>query len=253
MVKIQIDGLAAARATVEGFSDRRFAAAVATALTRTGKPVQEAWRLQLGEKLDRPTPLTLGAPMRTDATAEKLVVEVALREQVRAGATPPSEYLATQEQGGDRGLKKFERALIARGTMRAGQRAVPGQYAQLDGYGNVSRGQIVQVLAQLGTAFSPGYAQVISADATRRARNAARTGNTYVAVTAPRGKLQPGIYRKFSGDLLPVFFFVSRTRYPRRTKLMDAARQLATTRFPAELERSLAEHQARVNARRAGR
>jgi hypothetical protein len=254
MLTIKIEGLDAARRTVDGFSDRRFAAAIATALTRTNRHLHQAWRDELAESLDRPTPLTVRAPQRSkDATAQHLEVEVYISDQVRDGGTPPSDYLSTQEQGGDRGLKKFERALIARGSMRAGQRAVPGQYAQLDGYGNVSRGQLVQVLAQLGTAFSPGYARVISADAVKRARSALRSGNTYIAVPERRGKLRAGIYRKFAGDLLPVFFFVSTLRYPRRTSLIETARQLASTRFPAELRRSLAEHQATVNKRRGAR
>lgn len=249
MLTIQVEGLDAARRTVDGFSDRRFAAAIATALTRTGRQLQQAWRAELEADLDRPTPLTLRAPVSSTASAGNLVVELSLRDQARSGDIAPSEYLATQEQGGDRRLKKFERALVARGNMRAGQRAVPGQYAKLDGYGNVSRGQIVQVLAQLGTAFSPGYARVISPDGARRARNAARSGNTYIAVPDARGKLRPGIYRKFGGDLLPVFFFVSGARYPRRTNLVEAAKRLTAQRFPAELRRSLAENQARVNAK----
>jgi hypothetical protein len=253
MLTIKIEGLDAARQTLQGFSDRRFSAAVATALTRTVRHVQDAWRAELGAKLDRPTPLTVGAVQRKDASAAQLQAEVYLRDQVRPGATPPSEYLATQEQGGDRRLKKFERALMARGSMPTGHRVVPGQYAKLDAYGNISRGQIVQVLAQLGNAFSPGYAQVISADSARRARSAARSGNTYIAVPKRRGKLEPGVYRKFGGDLLPVFFFVSGTRYARRTGLVDTARQVVSTRLQAELQRSLADHQARVNARGAGR
>jgi hypothetical protein len=249
VITVRVEGLEAARRTVEGFSDRRFAAAIATALTRTGRQMQAAWRQELAQDLDRPTPLTLRAPVSSTATASSLVTAVSLRDVARAGDVPPSEYIGTQEQGGSRGLKKFERALIARGSMRPGQRAVPGQYAKIDGYGNVSRGQLVQVLAQLGTAFSPGYARVIAADGARRARNAARSGNAYVAVPEPRGKLAAGIYRKFNGDLLPVFFFVSGTRYEKRTSLIEAARKVAEARFPAELRRSLAEDQARVNAK----
>lgn len=253
MLTIKIEGLDAARQTLQGFSDRRFAAAVATALTRTGAAVRDDWRREIGEAIDKPTPLVLNAPRLEAASASRLQAVVSLRDQVRDGGIPPSEILGTQERGGDRRLRKFERALQAQGSMPAGHRVVPGLYATIDAYGNVSRGQIVQVINQLGSQYSPGYARVISANAAKRAASARRTGRQYIAIPQRQGDLAAGIYQRQGRALLPVFFFVRHTRYQARTHLLQAAERLAGARLRVEFDRAVREHLARLQARGAAR
>lgn len=222
-----------------GFSDRRLQSALALAINNTARAIKDEWGGQLYTKVDRPTPLTRGAARLSErADVGHLQAEVKLRDVTDRG-DPPSSYLLPQERGGSRELKKFERALVARGVMPAGTRAVPGKYATLDQFGNVSRGQIVQILNQLvgSGALSVGYRKVISTSATKRASSARRAGRTYVAVTVRKGQLKPGIYEKKGNFMLPVFWFTSRVRYRSRLSLMDHGKRIA--------ERDL---QANVNA-----
>jgi hypothetical protein len=218
----------AARMKAMGFSDRRLAAAVATGLTGTARALQRQWQDELRGEVDRPTPLTVNAPIIKMATARDLEAVVSLRQQVRAG-TPPSEYLQPLAFGGGRALKKFERALIAQGSMPANAFAIPTDNAERDAYGNVRRQVLVQVLTQLaGGAVQAGYRRVISASAQRRANAAIKAGRNYVAVLDNSQGLYPGIYARVGRELKMIFAYESSARYRKQLSLVDRAR-LANT------------------------
>lgn len=247
---IEVQGLAELHAGLRDFSDRRLDASTATGLTRVTRAVAESWRQQLASRFDRPTPATTRAVVTTMATARKLEAEVRIRDQ--GSGTPPVAWLAPEEFGGGRLVKKFERALQAQGSMPAGSHAVPGPAAKLDAYGNVSRSQIVQVIAQLGAQFSPGYARVISPSAGKRAAKALATGRAYIAITDRRGRLSPGVYERNGRRLSAVFYFVSGAQYRKRTDLIDTAKREAPALLDREIGRAIQESAARLAARRAG-
>lgn len=246
---VGIKGLdAATQALTERFSARRLNAAAATALTRTASQVGAAWEAQLQSRFDRPTPATVRAVVVRRAEASRLEAEVFIRD--KASGTPPVEWLAPEEFGGGRRLKKFERALIAQGSMPAGMRVVPGPGARLDAYGNVSRGTIVQVIAQLGAQYSPGYARVISPSAERRATKALATGRKYFAIRERVGGLAAGIYLRQAGrKIVPVFYFVRSVAYRPRTELRREAHAIVSRQFGQQLARAIGESAARLSAR----
>ena len=136
--------------------------------------------------------------------------------------------------------------------MPAGSYAVPTDYAKRDAFGNVTRGQVVQILVQLaGGSVRDGYRRVISASATKRAQAAIRAGREYVAVLAQQGKLGPGIYARVGNDLRMVFSYESRVYYKRQVSLLDRAKRTAPRVFAAEFDRALSESAARLRARGA--
>lgn len=248
---IDIEGLKEVQQSLQGFSDRRLAAAAATALTRTTRELEQRWQQQLGQRLDRPTPRTQRATLVIPATAQRLEATLLIKDRASSGGRAPVEWLAPQERGGQRFVKKFEQALQSSGAMPDGSRAVPAKYATRDGYGNVSRGQIVQVLAQVGAQFSPGYQRVISKSAARRAATALSRGRQYIAVpNPPKGSnLQPGIYQKQNGKLLPIFFFTRGATYRKRIDLVGLARDEAPTLLTPQLRRAIQEQIGRLAAR----
>lgn len=250
MIKLKVEGMKEALARLGGFSARRMNAAVATALTRTGRVVQDDWKRQLSVDVDRPTQLTARAPVIQQATAAKLQTEVRLRDAVSNGQ-PPSTYLQPLERGGGRVHKKFEKALIAQGSMPRGSYAVPTDNATRDGYGNVSRGQLVQILVQLaGGVVRDGYRRVISKSAARRAQAAVRSGKEYVAVLAEQGGMAPGIYARLpEGKYQMVFAYERNVRYKRQLSLRARAKRIALQTFPAELSRAIDESAQRLRAR----
>lgn len=254
MTAITIKGLEELRAKLTAFSDRRFESAIAEALNRSGRQIADEWGKQLSAKLDRPTVLTQRAAILTKrANVGTLSTIVAMRDSIPNDGIPPSEYLLTHELGtGDRSLKKFERSLVASGAMPPGHKAVPGKYAELDGYGNVSRGQIVRILNQLGEALTEGYQQVISRDKAKRKASAARRGRTYIPVPRRIGRIEAGIYEKKGKDMLIVFFFVKSTRYRKGLSLMDEGEKVAQKVMNVEVTRAIQKRIDSLARRNAG-
>lgn len=248
MLKIDVTGLNRLRDELRGFSERRLQAAAATALTRTARKIASEWQRELESSFDRPTRATTSSVQVKMATAAAPVAEVSIKAQ--AGKASPAEWLSPHERGGARSIKKFEQALQAQGAMRRGTYAVPGPAAKLDAYGNVSRGQLVQVIAQLGASFSPGYARVISPSAARRAAKAKAKGRAYIAFPVREGGRPAGVYeRTRDGKLAAVFWFVTRAQYGKRLSLVDKAKSQAPAILAEEMERALTDSAGRLAAR----
>ena len=250
MIDIQITGLDALRQELRDFSERRFRAAVATALTRTARGVVREWRQVLESRIDRPLPQTRNAAKSDMATANTLAAKVFLANVGGQGNTPPAEVLGPLERGGTRGVKRFEAALVAAGAMPAGTKALPGPACQLDGYGNPRRAQLVSVLNQLGAQLSPGYQRVVARAAAKRRAAAARSGRVYVAIPRQVKRLKPGVYeRKGKRGLLAVFYFVSRVSYRPTLDLIGTGVRYINRDLQAQLDRAISESASRLAAR----
>lgn len=250
MLSIQVNGLNEVLASIKDMSERRIKAAAATALTRTAREIEKKWQGDIKSNIDRPTKRTSEATVVLKATAQRLQSEVKLKDKVGKGQSP-AEYLSPHETGAQRFLKKFERALVASGAMPSGYFVVPGKGAVLDFYGNVSRAQIVQVIAQLGAEYSPGYQRVISKNTQKRLARAARLGRAYVAVQpgpdARRQRVSPGIYERMAnGDRKAIFLFKRSVTYRRRLSLVRLAAETASSTFNAEFGRALQETRSRM-------
>lgn len=251
-VKIDVTGLKEIQDSIKDFSDRRLNSVVATALTRTAKAASLAWQEKINRGIDRPTPRTQSATAFTGAKADRLESTVFLKDTMQG--TAPSVFLAPQVFGGGRLLKKFEQALIASGAMPQGFVAVPGKHAQLDSYGNVSRGQLVAVIRALGQDYSPGYQRVISKSTEKRLAKQAKHGRQYIAVpyrSARFGRVSPGVYERMQdGSRKAIFLFKAAVKYQQRLSLTDAdAVSEIQSIADAELSRALNESLARLAAK----
>lgn len=249
MISIQVTGLEEAIATIKDLSERRIRAAASTALTRTAREIEKSWQRNINNSISSPSKRTREAVFLKTATAQKLEAEVKLKD--RMGGLAPAQYLLHQEMGGQRLVKKFERALIAAGAMPSGYFVVPGKGAKLDAFGNVSRGQIVQVIAQLGAEYSPGYQRVISKDTRKRMATAAKRGRMYVAVQpgadAKRQKVDAGIYERMAnGDRKAIFLFKRGVTYQKRLSLMELAKESAVPMFNEEFAKALDQTRGRM-------
>lgn len=252
MIALQITGLKELQADLKDFSQRRMNAAVATALTRTARKVEDDWKKQINANIDRPTPLTQRATLVKQATAQTLVATVMLKD--RAKGLSPEQYLSPHEVSGQRFLKKFEQALAKAGAMPAGYFVVPGKAAVLDGYGNVSRSQITHVITQLGMDYSPGYQRTISKSAAKRIATAQKHGRKYASVLpaqAKQFKVSPGIYEmQPDGSRKAVFVFKRSTTYRKRLSLMERGAEVATKVVQQEFDKAISQSLARLAAKR---
>lgn len=266
MLSLKVEGLDAARASVEGFSDRRFAAAVATALTRTVVATRAELQSVAQTSFDRPTPYTLRQLRYVPATAANWNAAVGYDiagvtdihgniQRFSAGSdTPASKYLMPQVTGGTRRAKRFEVLLRAAGHLPDGYVTVPGQGATLDAYGNIARGQIIQILSQLRITAEAGYTRNMSRDERKQIAAQRKAGGRFFVIRVGDGRAAPGVYqREFIGrNITPIVMFVRDAHYAKRFDFYGIARRTSERLFQGELRKSLAEHQARI-ARRAGR
>ena len=257
--------IAEVRAQLAQFSDRRFNAAMATALTRTAVQVRDAVQAEMPRVLDRPTPYTTRQLRYVPAKADRLAAAVGFNvvnvtdergatiafRDLGPGETPAGKYLQPNIEGGGRRLKRLEVALRALGALPNGWLAVPGQGATLDAYGNVSRGQVLQVLSQLRVQLLSGSDRNASFNARKQITAQRRAGGRYYVVPPGKGKVQPGIYqREFVGrNITPVFIFVRGANYKRRFDFDGVSQRLAAQALPLEVQRAIAENLQRLQAR----
>lgn len=256
--------------------DRQARFAQVVALTRTAQDGKAAEVAEIDRAIDRPTPYTRGAVYVQPATPARPESAFGLKDDLTYSAPghQPTNYLRPQIEGGQRNIKAFERLLQLAGHMPQGWKAVPGDAARLDAYGNVSRGQIIQVLSQLRLQLTAGYdrnlarpsplprftrAQVAAmSPAQRSALAVQRRANTsyrqalvraggrfFVVRQGQSGKLPPGVYirqvfgRKTYGPARrfpkAVFVFVRAATYRRRLDWDQVAERTVAERLDYHL------------------
>lgn len=246
------------------FSQRRMRAAMATALTRTAVEVRDAIRRDMSTKLDRPTPYTLRQLRYVGASANRLAAAVgfnvvAVTDEMGTpiryvdlgpSQTPAGKYLQPQIEGGTRRPKRLEEALRATGALPAGWFVVPGQGARLDAFGNVSRGQVIQVLSQLRVQLVAGSNRNMSTNARAQISAQRKAGGRFFVVP-PGSNVQPGIYqRELLGlNITPVFIFVRSATYRQRFDFYNRARTLAKAALPRQFQRAVDASLQRLRSR----
>lgn len=228
--------------------------ALKTALNKTAEWVETDVRRAMRSNFDRPTPFFLRSLRVVYATKTKLEAKVWFKDRGQVGER--MERLAlTHIEGGSRSQKGFEARLVRLGLMPNGYRAVPGAGADLDRYGNMSRGQIVKILSQLkSAAFSGDY----SIKTNSKRSKAKRAKEYYFGSTGPGGtvsivggdqikstsgrthNLPRGVWVRRGRSLTPVLLFVSRAQYRRRFDFFGIGKRTVAQRFPGEADKAIA-------------
>lgn len=155
-----------------------------------------AIQAEMGKVFDRPTRYALNSVK----WAEDLPgpsAEVQWRGSEAFGETARQGYLKAQIYGGPRRQKASE---IRLQRMRTGGQdiyVVPTRYAELDGYGNVARGQIVKILSALEALGGPGQGFDGNRKPGRRGRGRRRDEDYFAIWPGSNQALPPAIYRKF--------------------------------------------------------
>jgi len=220
--------------------------AVPIALTRTAQDAKEALRTALPATFDRPTPYTLNSTYVRPANKANPAAWVGFRDFAGKG-TPAARYLLPQVDGGPRRAKGMELALRGAGLLPAGLYAVPGEEAELDGYGNMKRGQIVKILSHLRALGEQGY--TANRSRTGKSRGKRKVQTYFAAPPGTASGLPPGIYQRDGADPRPVVLFVKPPRYRPRFAFGAVIERAVR----ANIGRRFAEALAQVDARFAAR
>ena len=157
--------------------------AARVSLTKTGKAIKEEVIAEMKRVFDKPTRFTLNSLQLDPATKGKSEARVWFKQPARM----QQHYLVPQVEGGGRKLKGFERG-VGMG------RLIPGKFARMTPEGNVSPGQIRQIMSVLGRAeTSAGFSANLTARSARRNMSA----RDYAVIRRRNGRLLPGIYQRF--------------------------------------------------------
>lgn len=217
--------------------------ATAVAINKVGDRALNQVKTDMRQVFDRPTPWVINSLKLRRATKANPIATLQFRDRWNGGNE--STMVGPHLFGGDRGYKAMETRLYRSGLLPQGWKVVPGSGARLDAYGNMSRGQISQLLNVLGTYREAGYNK---ADFRTRARLAAgnakrnQYGFTYWVNPAegqPRRRhLPPGVYQRFTTgfgtSLKPVLIFVHQVRYRVLLQWEETVRRIQAQHFQAD-------------------
>lgn len=195
--------------------------ATALALTNTAKLIKLAEREEMAASFDRPKPYTLNSLYIKPANKHTLTAVVGLKDQASKGRTA-AKYLLPQIKGGNRKLKAYEKLLKKRGILPNGYYTTPGKSAKLDRFGNISRGQLNQIFASIGS-------KAVTNNKSTKAR--------YIIFPERDGK-PGGIWLQKYGGLIPVLIFVKRPSFKKRYSFRKVARTTQQQVFAKEFEKA---------------
>ena len=245
MLTINITGLDAVKQAMERAASQ-VPFAMAKAMNATVEIARTEVRKEMTRVFDRPTPWVLNSLRVKRATKAKPEAELAFKD--KDSVTNSRTMVMPHVEGGTRVFKAMEARLLAARLMPAGYNAVPGGAAKLDAYGNMSRGQITQLLNVLGTYTEAGYNKADARTVARLAKGNVKKnqyGFTYWVnpVASRRGShLQPGVYQRvqtgFGTSLKPILIFVRRARYQKRLDFYGIAQRVVDKHLEPEFNKA---------------
>lgn len=205
--------------------------AAAVALTRSAKRVQEDLRKEMQRVFHVPTRYTLGSLRTRPATKANLTATILFKDDGTGRGA--SQYLQPQIRGGGRLHKRFEQHLQRAGILAPGFFVVPGSGARLNANGNMSPGQITQILS--GVQAHPDiYAR--SSKASRK-----RNPKPLQYFVSRGGALPYGIWQRRGSGVAPVMIFVRDVRYKKRFDFFGIGERKGRAYFPEEFRRAYAD------------
>ncbi|MBI5449358.1 hypothetical protein HY948_03520 [Candidatus Gottesmanbacteria bacterium] len=244
MPKIEVKGLKELQAGLDDLIKHRIPKITAIALTKTAEVVKLQSRQEMTQVFDRPTPFILRSQYVQMATANNLTASVEWKSRAGKGVRQwdaATRTLSPHVEGGGRELKGFEFRLRQMGILPPDMYAMPGVGAEIDAYGNMSRGQIIQILSYFQTFPEMGYrANMTAKKIERLAKGSKRKGQRGFVYFVKRnsGGVPLGIYRRTSfgawgSAIKPILIFTPRQPgYRRRWDVFANAQKVVDKEFP---------------------
>jgi len=194
---------------------------------------------------DAPKPATKNTLVVEKATKESLTAVI--RHKTISEGYPFTESLSHQVTGGTRVDKRSEILLRNAGLLPPGMQTVPGKGARLDAFGNMSRGQIVQILSYFktfGSIQSSGRkvrGQKSRSGSLNRTKDYVRGIGFFVVPTFDsKRRLTPGIWRvdKSGIDLIIRFVPAKSMNYKARYPFQVIANKVGRANYEKEFDKA---------------
>lgn len=229
--------------------------ATAVAINKTAEQARAAVQEDMRAKFKNPTPWFINSLRIRRATKQQPSATVGFKDDA-GGDFNNNPMVSPHITGGARGMKGMEVRLQRVGLLPMGWYVVPGAGAKLDGFGNMSKGQITQLLNVLGTYTEAGYNKA-NAETRKKLAKGTRKNYGFVywvnpATTARSGLLKgkrrathllPGVYQRvatpFGSSLKPVLIFVRMTSYRAVLPFAATVNGVVDQRFAAEFDQAM--------------
>ena len=258
-IKIDVSGLAEVRKVMEELPKKAKYAAV-KAMNTSMEWAQTDVRRSMRQVFDRPTPWVLNSLRIKYAKPSTMAAELAFKDI--NSVTSARTMVFPHVEGGKRHFKAMEARLQRIGLMPSGYNAVPGEAAKLDANGNMSRGQISQLLNVLGTYTESGFNKANINTVKRLAKGNVKKnvyGFVYWVNSVGPGKqkhLQPGVYQRiktaFGSSLKPILIFVRQAQYKKRLDFYGITTKAIDKHFGPEFDKAFEAEKSRTASRMAG-
>lgn len=251
-ISVDVKGLEAVAASLRGLKKEKIDVAKVAALNDAAYLAAKESSREMARVFDKPTPWVLGGVRYVKARRDKQEASVDFDKWGNKTNVTVEKVLAANIYAGTRKHKRHEVALNRAGILPAGMGIVPGDAAKLDGYGNMTGGQIVQIIAWFKAFGEQGYRANIDDKGKARIgrdKKSGKRGFAYFALQKRRGNLLPGVYQRFKtgfgSAINPVMIFVRMPAYRKRFDFYGvadrAARKEFDRSFPMYLEKLLSE------------
>ena len=216
MISMKIDASGALEALAGLEKQVLFAAA--QAVNDTAQDIIAAQQHEMRDVFRNPTPWTLNSLRQYgQATKANPQTTIGFKANFSKGIDP-EKYLKWEILSGQRRMKRFELALRAVGALPPGYYAAPGAAAKMDSYGNMSQGQIIQILSDFRAFPETGYKANITD--TRKAalkRGTKKQPGFEYFVGQPGHKSWLGIWQRFrlahGSAVKPIMIFIPHAIY----------------------------------------
>lgn len=194
--------------------------ALADAINHTSNQARQALRQEMQSVFASPTPFTLNA-IAVDIARPSGDPEgsVFVKDTTSGRNNAPVDWFKPQVFGGERGQKASERTLHALGVLPAGMYTVPGKAARRDSYGNMSRGQIVEIIASL-----------------KRSKGGAKDEQYFVI---RRGSDAIGIAQRVGKSVQVVIAFTKEPNYNGRLKYDEVVERVADENLETNIDKAV--------------
>lgn len=202
-IKIDMSGLKALEARIAGMGKQVNYAASRAINSVAFKVMKEE---SAGTSaFDRPKPATRNAFRVEKSTKHNLTATISVKSREQGGL-PANEYLHPNIRGGKRTVKRSEAMLRAAGILPSGMFTAPGKGAKLDAYGNMSRGQIAQILSYFQTYGKTALnSPRMNMSPDKRAKLQSRSAYFIIP--------KRGIWQRNGKSISPILLFISKAEY----------------------------------------
>jgi hypothetical protein len=251
-ITVNVNGLEQVRKALADLPKKANFATVA-AMNKSLEWAETDVRREMRRVFDNPTPWVLNSLRMRYATTREPVVRLAFKD--RNSVESSRTMVEPHVYGGQRHFKAMEARLMGIGLLPAGYNVVPGAAARLNGFGNMSQGQISQILNVLGAYTESGFNKA-NLNTIKRLAKGGLKGSQYgqygfvywvnrVGNPDPRTRhLQPGVYQRvktgLGSTLKPVLIFVKRANYKPRLDFYGIAKRTVNERFASEFDKAFA-------------